>query len=105
MSGWSSDRCSAGSAAKSPSSRWVRVSFTGKTRTCPRPSGRFWKRKASTFVWTPNVSAFRGAAKRLSHRWTAESADKEVVGTHVLLAVGRRPNTDDLGLEKAGVAM
>jgi pyruvate/2-oxoglutarate dehydrogenase complex dihydrolipoamide dehydrogenase (E3) component len=29
----------------------------------------------------------------------------EVSGTHVLLAVGRRPNTDDLGLEKAGVIM
>jgi pyruvate/2-oxoglutarate dehydrogenase complex dihydrolipoamide dehydrogenase (E3) component len=29
----------------------------------------------------------------------------EVSGTHVLLAVGRRPNTDDLGLEKAGVAI
>jgi pyruvate/2-oxoglutarate dehydrogenase complex dihydrolipoamide dehydrogenase (E3) component len=28
----------------------------------------------------------------------------EVVGTDVLLAVGRRPNTDDLGLDKAGVA-
>jgi pyruvate/2-oxoglutarate dehydrogenase complex dihydrolipoamide dehydrogenase (E3) component len=27
-----------------------------------------------------------------------------VAGTHVLLAVGRRPNTDDLGLDKAGVA-
>lgn len=27
----------------------------------------------------------------------------EVLGSHVLLAVGRRPNTDDLGLEKAGV--
>ncbi len=29
---------------------------------------------------------------------------KEVTGTHVLLAVGRVPNTSDLGLEKAGVA-
>jgi pyruvate/2-oxoglutarate dehydrogenase complex dihydrolipoamide dehydrogenase (E3) component len=28
----------------------------------------------------------------------------EVVGSHLLLAVGRRPNTDDLGLDKAGVA-
>jgi len=27
----------------------------------------------------------------------------EVIGTHLLLAVGRRPNTDDLNLEKAGV--
>jgi pyruvate/2-oxoglutarate dehydrogenase complex dihydrolipoamide dehydrogenase (E3) component len=29
---------------------------------------------------------------------------KEVPGTHVLLAVGRIPNTSDLGLERAGVA-
>jgi pyruvate/2-oxoglutarate dehydrogenase complex dihydrolipoamide dehydrogenase (E3) component len=29
----------------------------------------------------------------------------EVNGTHLLLAVGRRPNTDDLCLEKAGVAV
>lgn len=33
-----------------------------------------------------------------------ESAEKtaEIVGTHVLVAIGRRPNTDDLGLDKAG---
>ena len=29
--------------------------------------------------------------------------DPEVHGSHLLLAVGRRPNTDDLGLEEAGV--
>lgn len=29
----------------------------------------------------------------------------EVIGSDVLLAVGRRPNTDDLGLDKAGVVM
>jgi pyruvate/2-oxoglutarate dehydrogenase complex dihydrolipoamide dehydrogenase (E3) component len=29
----------------------------------------------------------------------------EIAGSHVLLAVGRRPNTDDLGLEKAGVSV
>ena len=31
------------------------------------------------------------------------SGDPEVSGTHILLAVGRVPNTDDLGLEKAGL--
>jgi len=28
-----------------------------------------------------------------------------VVGSHLLLAVGRRPNTDDLGIEKAGIKL
>jgi len=32
------------------------------------------------------------------------SGDKTVLGSHLLLAVGRVPNTDDLGLEKSGVA-
>jgi pyruvate/2-oxoglutarate dehydrogenase complex dihydrolipoamide dehydrogenase (E3) component len=34
-----------------------------------------------------------------------ETGDPEVVGSHVLLAVGRRPNTDDLGIEKAGIKL
>jgi pyruvate/2-oxoglutarate dehydrogenase complex dihydrolipoamide dehydrogenase (E3) component len=33
-----------------------------------------------------------------------EEGSPEVVGTHVLLAVGRVPNTSDLGLDRAGVA-
>jgi pyruvate/2-oxoglutarate dehydrogenase complex dihydrolipoamide dehydrogenase (E3) component len=35
----------------------------------------------------------------------AAGAKSEIRGSHVLLAVGRRPNTDDLGLDKAGVAV
>jgi pyruvate/2-oxoglutarate dehydrogenase complex dihydrolipoamide dehydrogenase (E3) component len=35
-----------------------------------------------------------------------ESAGKisQIAGTHMLVATGRRPNTDDLGLDKAGIA-
>ena len=31
------------------------------------------------------------------------AGEPAVVGSHILLAVGRRPNTEDLGLDKAGV--
>jgi pyruvate/2-oxoglutarate dehydrogenase complex dihydrolipoamide dehydrogenase (E3) component len=36
---------------------------------------------------------------------TCEGESEELVGSHLLLAVGRKPNTDDLGLDKAGIAM
>ncbi len=36
---------------------------------------------------------------------TCLEGEPEVPGSHVLLAVGRKPNTDDLGLDKAGVAL
>ena len=34
---------------------------------------------------------------------SCETGAPEVIGSDVLMAVGRRPNTDDLGLDKAGV--
>lgn len=34
-----------------------------------------------------------------------DEGEPEVIGSDVLLAVGRRPNTDDLGLDKAGVEL
>ena len=33
------------------------------------------------------------------------AGEPEVIGSHVLLAVGRQPNTDDLGLDRAAVAL
>ena len=37
--------------------------------------------------------------------FVCERGQAKIVGSHLLLAVGRRPNTDDLGLDKAGVAV
>jgi pyruvate/2-oxoglutarate dehydrogenase complex dihydrolipoamide dehydrogenase (E3) component len=34
----------------------------------------------------------------------SDGKTSQVTGTHVLVAIGRRPNTDDLGLDKAGIA-
>ncbi|HLX79029.1 MAG TPA: FAD-containing oxidoreductase [Burkholderiales bacterium] len=42
---------------------------------------------------------------RISVRFESEKKKTEVQGSHLLLAVGRVPNTGDLGLEKAGVAV
>jgi len=35
---------------------------------------------------------------------TCTDGEPDVIGSHVLMAVGRRPNTDDLGLDAAGLA-
>jgi pyruvate/2-oxoglutarate dehydrogenase complex dihydrolipoamide dehydrogenase (E3) component len=32
-----------------------------------------------------------------------DEGEPKIIGSHLLLAVGRRPNTDDLGLEKTGI--
>ncbi len=42
-----------------------------------------------------------GEGMRLA--FTSGRAAREVSGSHLLFAVGRRPNTDDLGLDQAGV--
>lgn len=48
--------------------------------------------------------SFSGQRKEVLAQVDCVDGAPGVSGTHVLLAVGRRPNTDDLGLEKAGIA-
>ena len=52
-----------------------------------------------------NCIAFARHAEGVAVSVDCQAGDPQVVGSHVLLAVGRRPNTDDLGLDLAGVAM
>jgi pyruvate/2-oxoglutarate dehydrogenase complex dihydrolipoamide dehydrogenase (E3) component len=48
---------------------------------------------------------FEAAGKGVTARVDCASDEPEVSGSHVLLAVGRRPNTDDLRLDRAGVTL
>ena len=41
---------------------------------------------------------------RIAVKIEAAGTVSQVVGTHLLVAIGRRPNTDDLGLDRAGIA-
>ena len=47
--------------------------------------------------------AFEKRGDKVAVQVDCSSGDKTVIGSHVLLAVGRVPNTNDLGLEQAGI--
>ena len=51
-----------------------------------------------------NCIALSGDKTGISVRVECADGGPEVTGSHLLLAMGRTPNTDDLGLEKAGVS-
>jgi len=46
-----------------------------------------------------------GSGRNVRVGMECESPEKTIAGTHILLAVGRTPNTNDLGLDKAGIRM
>jgi pyruvate/2-oxoglutarate dehydrogenase complex dihydrolipoamide dehydrogenase (E3) component len=45
----------------------------------------------------------RGA--HIAVKLDCQGGKREIVGSHLLVAVGRKPNTDDLGLDRAGIAV
>jgi pyruvate/2-oxoglutarate dehydrogenase complex dihydrolipoamide dehydrogenase (E3) component len=48
---------------------------------------------------------FENRGNKVAVNVDCSSGDKTVIGSHTLLAVGRVPNTDDLGLDKARIAV
>jgi pyruvate/2-oxoglutarate dehydrogenase complex dihydrolipoamide dehydrogenase (E3) component len=55
------------------------------------------------FVMAANTSGVQRTADGLSLTVATPTGTETIAGSHLLVATGRRPNTDDLGLEAAGV--
>ncbi len=55
------------------------------------------------FRLTADCIAARATDDGISVRVTCEYGPEEEIGSHLLIAVGRIPNTDDLGLDAAGI--
>jgi pyruvate/2-oxoglutarate dehydrogenase complex dihydrolipoamide dehydrogenase (E3) component len=63
------------------------------------------EREGITLRLNANCIGFGKRDEEIVAQVDCDSGSREVIGTNLLLAVGRRPNTDDLGLDKAGVAL
>jgi pyruvate/2-oxoglutarate dehydrogenase complex dihydrolipoamide dehydrogenase (E3) component len=47
--------------------------------------------------------AFEKRGDNIIAKLDCDDPNKETIGSHLLMAIGRRPNTDDLGLAQAGI--
>jgi pyruvate/2-oxoglutarate dehydrogenase complex dihydrolipoamide dehydrogenase (E3) component len=67
--------------------------------------GEILERERITLRLNANCIGFEKRDGEIVAQVDCASGAREVIGTYLLLAVGRRPNTDDLGLDKAGVTV
>ncbi|MER8427637.1 FAD-dependent oxidoreductase [Mesorhizobium sp. M1403] len=74
-----------------------------KTPMSRTPSAKSSKPKASLYAQAQTALPFRPHDDGIAVSVDCSQGAPAVVGSHVLMAVGRRPNTDDLGLDRAGV--
>jgi pyruvate/2-oxoglutarate dehydrogenase complex dihydrolipoamide dehydrogenase (E3) component len=63
----------------------------------------FLEREGVDFRLNAECVSFARSGDEIAAGVECAAGAPEVVGSHVLLAIGRVPNTDDLGLEQAGV--
>ena len=62
------------------------------------------EREGVRFVLGVGDARVQRLCEQLQVVCNAGGAEQTVIGSHLLAAVGRRPNTDDLGLQAAGIA-
>lgn len=65
----------------------------------------FLEEEGVRFRLNAECISFENRGDEIAAAVSCTSGEPAAIGSHVLLAVGRRPNTDDLGLEAAGVAL
>lgn len=64
----------------------------------------FLKEEGISLLLDTKVSRVERQGNCIALETTSSGTTSRVVGSHVLVATGRQPNTDDLGLDKAGIA-
>ena len=64
----------------------------------------FLKEEGIGLLVDTKVSGVERQGNHIAVEVTSAGTVSRVLGTHVLVAIGRQPNTDDLGLDKAGIA-
>ncbi|MDB5555016.1 MAG: Mercury(II) reductase [Rhizobium sp.] len=67
--------------------------------------GRIMEEEGVALRTNASCIAFSNHPDGVAVHVDCEAGAPEVIGSHVLLAMGRTPNTDDLGLDAAGVVM
>jgi pyruvate/2-oxoglutarate dehydrogenase complex dihydrolipoamide dehydrogenase (E3) component len=64
----------------------------------------FLKEEGINLLLDSKVLTVERQGNGLALKVASSETRSRVLGSHVLVAIGRRPNTDDLGLDKAGIA-
>ena len=61
--------------------------------------------EGAVFELNANTTRVEKTGNSIVLTMSTEQGVKQLIGSHLLVATGRRPNTDDLGLEEAGVEL
>lgn len=70
-----------------------------------RVIGKIFAKEGINVVTNANVTSVRNEGQAVAATASVSGEDKEFRAEKILIATGRRPNTDNIGIEKAGVQL